>query len=99
MFSPGMPSGFSMYESGDGGRSSERGREGDEARWNRGVEGWSDGVMEVSGGGGVWSGFRRGAPFLLAVLMDRGRGQGGGMGIGTQRGDALATTCKASGIT
>ena len=29
MFSPGMPSGFSMYESGDGGRSSARGREGD----------------------------------------------------------------------
>ncbi len=29
MFSPGMPSGFSMYESGDGGRSGARGRESD----------------------------------------------------------------------
>ena len=29
MFSPGMPSGFSLYESGDGGRSGACGREGD----------------------------------------------------------------------
>ncbi len=28
MFSPGLPSGFSMYESGDGGRGGARGRAG-----------------------------------------------------------------------
>ena len=44
MFSPGMPSGFSMYESGDGGRSSARGRESDGGRRNRSDR--SGGVLE-----------------------------------------------------
>jgi hypothetical protein len=38
--------------------------------------------------------FVGGAPFLLAVLKDRGRARGGGMGNWEARRDALATTCK-----
>ena len=48
MFSPGMPSGFSMYEGGDGGRGGARGRERAREGRNRVMEWWS-GVGVVIG--------------------------------------------------